>query len=93
MPKAKGEASRQLEQAAAYRERWIKEVDGEAAVPVCLTPTKLVRRHNAPVVFGTDAGCSSKSEKVIVDKGQGGAGVVPYLPLPELKKRSDGATQ
>ena len=32
-----------------------------------------------------------KSEKVIIDKGQGGAGVVPYLPLPEIKKRSQGA--
>jgi membrane protease subunit HflK len=29
-----------------------------------------------------------KSEKVIIDKGQGGSGVVPYLPLPELKKRA-----
>jgi len=31
------------------------------------------------------------SEKVIIDKGQGGPGVVPYLPLPEIKKRSQGA--
>ena len=33
----------------------------------------------------------SKSEKVLIDKGQsGGSGVIPYLPLPELKKRSGG---
>jgi membrane protease subunit HflK len=31
------------------------------------------------------------SEKVIIDKGQGGTGVIPYLPLPEIKKRSRGA--
>ena len=30
MPKAKGEQSRQLEQAAAYREHLIQEADGEA---------------------------------------------------------------
>ena len=26
--------------------------------------------------------------KVIIDNGQGGAGVVPYLPLPEIQKRA-----
>ena len=32
------------------------------------------------------------SEKVIVDRGSGAGtgGVIPYLPLPELKKRSGG---
>ena len=34
-----------------------------------------------------------KSEKVIIDKGQGGTGVIPYLPLPELRKRQEGASQ
>ena len=28
------------------------------------------------------------SEKIIIDS-KGGQGVVPYLPLPEIKKRSD----
>ena len=28
------------------------------------------------------------SDKVIIDKGQGGPGVVPYLPLPEIRRRS-----
>ncbi len=27
----------------------------------------------------------------VIDKGQGGTGVVPYLPLPELQKRQGGA--
>ena len=40
----------------------------------------------------------SKSNKVIVEGnagGQGGAGVVPYLPLPEIQKRqqSTGSNQ
>ena len=30
----------------------------------------------------------SKAQKVIIDKGE--SGVVPYLPLPELKKRQEG---
>ena len=32
------------------------------------------------------------ADKVIVDKkAAGGSGVVPYLPLPELRKSSGGA--
>ena len=33
-----------------------------------------------------------KTNKVILESGAGGQGVVPYLPLPEVKARS-GATQ
>ena len=33
----------------------------------------------------------SSSNKVIIEGGQGGTGVVPYLPLPEIKKRSGGS--
>ena len=29
-------------------------------------------------------------EKVLIDNRTGGSGVVPYLPLPELRKRGDG---
>lgn len=34
-----------------------------------------------------------KTNKVIVEDGASGSGVVPYLPLPELQKRASGATQ
>lgn len=93
VPKAKGEASRQLEQAAAYRERLIKEADGEAKRFISVYEAYLtgkdvtVRR----LYLERMQDVLQKSEKVIIDKGQGGAGVVPYLPLPEIKKRSQGA--
>ena len=32
-------------------------------------------------------------DKVIIDEGVGGTGVIPYLPLPELKKRKGEASQ
>jgi membrane protease subunit HflK len=95
VPKAKGEASRQVEQAAAYRERLIKEADGEAkrfiSVFEAYKTGKDVTRQRLYLERMQDV--LSKSEKVIVDKGQGGSGVVPYLPLPELRKRSGGAQQ
>jgi membrane protease subunit HflK len=93
VPKAKGEASRQLEQAAAYRERLIKEADGEAKRFVSVYEAYLtgkdvtVRR----LYLERMQDVLKKSEKVIIENGQGGTGVVPYLPLPEIKKRSQGA--
>jgi membrane protease subunit HflK len=33
------------------------------------------------------------AEKVIMDTGADGTGVVPYLPLPELQKRSQSGEQ
>lgn len=94
VPKAKGEASRQMEQAAAYREQLIKEADGEAKRFISVydayktgesvTLRRLYLERMQQVL--------RDSEKVIIDKGPGGGpGVVPYLPLPELKKRSEGA--
>ena len=36
----------------------------------------------------------TNSNKVIIEGGQGGSGVVPYLPLPEVqKRRTGGSTQ
>ena len=32
-------------------------------------------------------------EKVVIDNSGGGAGVVPYLPLPELRKRAKESDQ
>jgi modulator of FtsH protease HflK len=93
VPKAKGEASRQLEQAAAYRERLIKEADGEAKRFVSVYEAYLtgkdvtVRR----LYLERMQDVLKKADKVIMDRGAAGNGVVPYLPLPEIKKRSQGA--
>ena len=95
VPKAKGEASKMTEEAAAYRERLIKEAEGEAkrflSVYEAYKTGKDVTTRR--LYLERMQNVLSRSEKVIVDKGQGGAGVVPYLPLPELKKRSQGTGQ
>lgn len=93
VPKAKGEASRMLEEAAAYREQLIKEADGEAKRFISVydayktgedvTVRRLYLERMQKVL--------NESDKVIIDKGEGGQGVVPYLPLPELKKREGSA--
>ena len=84
-----------IQDATAYRERLIKEADGEAkrflSVYEAYKTGKAVTTRRIYLERMQDV--LSKSEKVIIDKGQGGSGVVPYLPLPELRKRTEGANQ
>jgi membrane protease subunit HflK len=92
IPKAKGEAAKMIQEATAYKEKLMHEADGEAKRFLSVyeaykggkqvTRTRLYLERMQQVL--------KDSEKVIIDKGQGGAGVIPYLPLPEIKKRSRG---
>ena len=89
LPKAKGEAERLVQEATAYREQLVKEAEGEAKRFISVyeayrtgkdvTLRRLYLERMQTVL--------KDAEKVIIDKGQGGSGVVPYLPLPELRKR------
>ena len=89
LPKAKGEAERLVQEATAYREQLVKEAEGEAKRFISVyeayrtgkdvTLRRLYLERMQTVLKDAD--------KVIIDKGQGGSGVVPYLPLPELRKR------
>lgn len=88
LPRAKGEAQRMIQDATAYKERLILEAEGEAnrflSVYDAYLQNKDVTRtrlylERMQQVF-------KDSDKVILDKG--GSGVVPYLPLPELRRKS-----
>ena len=93
VPKAKGKAQTLIQAASAYKEKVTKEADGEAKRFLSVyetyksakdvTTRRLYLERMQQVLKG--------AEKVIIDKGQGGTGVVPYLPLPELQKRREGA--
>jgi len=96
VPRAKGLAQQMIQEAEAYRQQMINEAEGEAArflsVYNAYKENKLVTMRRIylermqEVLTGT--------EKVIIDQGDSaGGGVVPYLPLPELRKRSVGAAQ
>ena len=93
IPKAKGEAERMIQEATAYKEKLTREAEGEAkrflSVYDAYKSGKQVTRSR--LFLERMQQVLKDSEKVIIDKGQGGPGVVPYLPLPEIKKRSQGA--
>jgi modulator of FtsH protease HflK len=87
--RARGEAAQIREEAAAYRNRVVQEATGEAqrfilvydeyAKAPDVTRTRLFLETMENVLRG--------SNKVIVEQGANGQGVIPYLPLPELDAR------
>lgn len=98
--KARGESSKIVEDAKGYTARIVNEAEGEAqrfnAIYAEYAKAKDVTRKRLFLEMMEDV--MSKSNKVIVEGnagGQGGAGVVPYLPLPEVQKRqqSTGSNQ
>jgi membrane protease subunit HflK len=94
LPRAKGEAQRMIQEAAAYKERLVKEAEGEAnrflSVYNAYLQDKDVTRTR--IYLERMQQVFKDSNKVIIDKGGGSQGVVPYLPLPELRKRTEPGT-
>ena len=74
----------------AYRERLLKEAEGEAkrftsVYEAYKTAPEVTRRRMYLETMGNVFG---SAQKVIVDQnGESSQGVVPYLPLPEIQKR------
>ena len=92
VPRAKGEAQKMIQGATAYKEQVVKEAEGEAKRFLSVYETYLQAKDvtTRRLFLERMQDVLSKSEKVIIDKGEGTGGVVPYLPLPELKKRGQG---
>lgn len=94
VPKARGEAAGILEEAAAYRERVIKEAQGEASrfdqiFATYQAAPEVTRRR---LYIETLRDVLERADKVIIDEGSGGQGVVPYLPLNELNRNRSANT-
>jgi membrane protease subunit HflK len=92
---ARGEAAQILEQAEAYRARVVNEATGEASRFLSV----LEEYQQAPEVtrkrifLETMEGVLGGVDIILLDEGQGGGqGVVPYLPLNELRRTPTGGT-
>ncbi|MEM1431716.1 MAG: FtsH protease activity modulator HflK [Pseudomonadota bacterium] len=88
---ARGEAAQILEEAEAYRARVVNEAEGEASrfTAVLTEYVKAPDVTRKRLYLETMERVLGDVEKVILDDaGQGGAGqgVVPYLPLNELRR-------
>ena len=87
---ADGEAAKLIEDAKAYKFRVVADAQGEAARFLSIyneyKNAKDVTRQR--LFIETLEMVLSQSDKIILEGGPGGTGVVPYLPLPEIQKRT-----
>lgn len=95
---ARGESAQVLEEAESYRARVINEAQGEASrFSAVLTEYQLapdVTRRR--LYIETMEKVLGDVDKIILDEGasgQGGQGVVPYLPLNELRRGTPAPQQ
>ena len=93
LPRARGEAERVIQDANAYKERLLNEADGEAqrflsVYQAYLENPEVTRRR---MYLETMQKVLSDTDKVILDKNTGG--VIPYLPLNELRRSSGPSSQ
>lgn len=88
---ARGEAAQIREQAEAYKGRVVAEATGEAKrfISVYEEYAKAKDVTRKRLFFETIEQVLGSANKVIIEQGMGGQGVVPYLPLPEIAKRSN----
>jgi len=90
VPRAKGEAARVIQNASAQKEKLIREAQGEAQRFTAFYETYLADKDvtSRRVYLEAMQEVLSKSEKFLMDEN--GSGVVPYLPLNELRNRNSG---
>ena len=90
LPRAKGESERLLQEAAGYREEVVARANGEtqrftAVYEQYRLASDVTRKR---LYLETMEQILSGMNKVLIDPSAGGGqGVVPYLPLPEIKRR------
>ncbi len=87
IPEARGDAERLIREAEAYKAQQIEKARGEASRFTSIltayrdaedVTTRRLYLETLEQVF-------RNSQKVIMDGGEGGTGVVPYLPLDQLR--------
>ncbi len=88
IPRARGEAQKILQAAEAYKKEVVAKAEGEASRFVSIyneyANAKEVTQER--MYLETMEKVLADIDKVIIDKNAS-SGVVPYLPLPELKKK------
>jgi modulator of FtsH protease HflK len=89
---AKGEAAKLIEDANAYKAEVVANAQGEASRFVSVYEqyknAKDVTRERLFLEMMEQV--LAKTNKIVIEGGQGGQGVVPYLPLPAVQNRANG---
>jgi len=90
VPRARGEAARIIAEAEAYSAQVVSQAEGDASrfrqVYQAYLANKDVTKER--IYIETLEEIMSNVDKVIIDQGAGGPGVLPYLALPEINKKT-----
>ena len=88
IPRARGEAAKILQAAEAYKKEVVAKAEGEASrfLSIFNEYSKAKQVTQERMYLETMEKVLADIDKVIIEKNAG-SGVVPYLPLPELKKK------
>ena len=89
MPNARGEAAKLVQEASAYKEQVVKQAEGVAQnfIDVYNSYKNAKEVTIERITLETLSEVLEGPNKIILDDSGTGQGVVPYLPLNELKKR------
>lgn len=90
LAQARGESAQMMEEAEGYRARVVNEATGEASrfsavLEEYIKAPDVTRKR---LYIETMEEVLGSLDKVIIDEGVGGSGVVPYLPLNQLTKEA-----
>ena len=90
LPRARGEAEKILQAAEAYKKEVVAKAEGEASrFTAIFNEYKNAKQVTQERMYlETMEKVLADIDKVIIEKNAG-SGVVPYLPLPELKKKTN----
>jgi len=90
IPRARGDAAKILQEAEAYKKQVVALAEGEASrfLAIYNEYAKAKRVTQERMYLETMEKVLADIDKVIIDRKAGG--VVPYLPLPALTKKSKG---
>ena len=95
IPQARGEAARLIEEANAYKSEVVARSEGDAERFLAVLeayntgPEVTIQR----IYLETMQEVLKGTNKIIIDGKAGTQGVLPYLPLPELRKRQQQRSQ
>ena len=90
VPEARGQAQATIQEAEAYKKQVVAAAEGEASrfLSIYSEYAKAKEVTQERMYLETMEKVLADIDKVIIDRKAGG--VVPYLPLPELTKKSKG---
>jgi modulator of FtsH protease HflK len=93
VPEARGDAAHTVQDAEAYRQRVVLQAQGDAARFLSVYQSYKASEDVTArrLYIETMETILKNANKIILDKGAAGSGVLPYLPLPALGQAAGAA--